>query len=410
MSISKGKTSRKLWWDFRYIWMFISTIWVFTLLLNLNSVWRERWVPLPERTPGQLGPTFEIYESPTWVKVTATVMVLAFIGIYVEAMYRMYFGRASWTSDLSPRERWMIRGPLLAIATILVLLPYSGEQRYSGVLRDHPFAGAMMFVVIAWTLTARPDRAFSAVVISTAITSAILTLAADGGVAFNISFYSLAFGFFTSGYVINQGLINELHLEQSRLRDQAVTEERFRLARDLHDTVGHSMTQITLKTELARRLLPNDPVRAADELEHIEQLSRSLSAEVRRSIAGDVTLSLDNEINRATELLQSMEIDVLIGGEHSDIPDETADVFAWCLREGVMNVIKHSGASRSEIEFSWDDQQHILKIADNGSNPVTEDHEGQGIAGMKQRVDELNGDIEFRPIDSGHLLTVRLPG
>lgn len=330
------------------------------------------------------------------------MLVLVFIGLYVETMYRTYFGRLSWIADVPNRERWLIRAPLLVISTILVFLPVPGS------FNGNPFVHIMMFVVVAWTLTSPPDRAFSAVIISTAITTAVLAIA-SGQQAFGVSIYSLAFGFFTSGFVINRGLIAELRLEQSRVRDQAVTEERFRLARDLHDTVGHSMTQITLKAELARRVLPDDPSRAADELEQIEQLSRSLSAEVRRSIAGETTLSLQNEIDRATELLQSMEIDVAIHGGGTDVPEHIADVFAWCLREGVMNVIKHSGASRCDIHFSLLDQRYVLKITDNGSNPVNDDHEGQGIAGMKQRVDDLAGQLEFRATESGHALTIRIP-
>lgn len=396
MAFKSDEKSPKLWWDFRYIWMFLSSIWVFTLTGGLIGVWQTRRFldPWPGAEP-------EIIISPTWVQVLATILVIAFIVVYLEAMYRMYFGRATWVSDISIRERWSIRAPLLIIAIVLVFLPY--EDR----LENWPFT--FVFVVIAWTLTAQPSGAFAAVVTSTAGSALLLTLAYNGGVALQISIYSLAFGFFTSGYVINRGLINELRLERGRVRDQAVTEERFRLARDLHDTVGHSMTQITLKSELARRTLSSDPARAEQDLADVEELSRSLSAQVRQSIAGDVDVSLANELTRATELLQSMDIGLTSEGDAKSVPDHIADVFAWCLREGVMNVIKHSGANQCEIVFSRVEENHILNITDNGHNPVSAEHEGQGIAGMKQRVNELGGELEFLATEAGHVLTIRIP-
>jgi two-component system sensor histidine kinase DesK len=389
-------SSPKLWWDFRYIWLFISTIWVFVLVGGVIDIWQERiFFAASPNSP------VDVVVSPKWVQISATILVIAFIALYVRIMYRMYFGRLNWTSEISSRERWNIRTPILLIALVLVFLPH--EDR----LENWPFV--FVYVVIVWTLTAGPNSAFSAVVISTAGTALILSLAYDSGVILDIPIYALAFGFFTSGYVINRGLINELRLEQSRVRDQAVTEERFRLARDLHDTVGHSMTQITLKAELARRLLPDDPTRAADELEQIEQLSRSLSAEVRASIAGDTSLTLDREIDRAKELLASIDVKVSIAGEHAHLPEDVANTFAWCLREGMMNIVKHSGADHCEIEFFSSNHHYVLKITDNGSNPGNDQPYGQGIQGMKQRVEELNGELRFWTVDAGHTLEIMIP-
>lgn len=383
----------RLWWDFRYIWMFISTIWVFLLIGGIIATWQqtEFWFP------GTDGPV----TTSAWSRWAATVLALAFIGIYLEAMYRWYFGRSSWITDGTNKERWAIRLPLLTIATLLVFLPYEN--------RLHNWAGVFQFVVIAWTLTSTPDSAFSAVVISTALSFAILWIAYDGGQAFSIAMVCLAFGFFTSGYVINRGVINELHIERARVRDQAVTEERFRLARDLHDTVGHGMTQITLKSELARRLIVSDPDRAERELADVESLSRTLSAEVRRSIAGETTLSLDDEIARTSELLQSMGIDVTVERLDTDNAPSIADPLAWCLREGVMNTIKHSGATHCTITMTGGINHVALVIADNGSNPIGANPLGQGMRGMEQRVQAMNGTVTLTAHESGHTLTVRIP-
>lgn len=397
MSELATRKSGKLWWDFRYIWMFISTIWVFFMLSGLFSLWQVTWVPNLD------GIGARQISFPAWQRLLGSVLVLAFIAIYIETMYRMYFGRSSWISDATPRERWSMRLPLLLISTVLLFLPWHHPYQ------DPPFGMSVMFVVIVWTLTAPPDQAFSAVVISTAITSGIQSIAQDPGIAFMTSIYSLAFGFFTSGYVINRGLINELQLERARVRDQAVTEERFRLARDLHDTVGHSMTQITLKAELARRVLHNEPARAADELAQIEELSRALSTQVRRSIAGNVTLSLQQEVERARELLESMEIAVTVSGEQLELSPESSVNLAWCLREGVLNVVKHSGASHCDIAFARNPEFETLTISDNGRQPVVNDSGGQGMTGMRQRVDAQSGTVDLQASATCHVLTIRIP-
>lgn len=400
MSQSGKKRSRGLWWDFRYIWMFISSILVLLPIVGLIATWLNNDY-LINHAPWELSGAWEEIHRPFSAQVAATILVSVLMIQYLHTLYWMYFGRSNETTHISIWDRWVPRLVLLAIPILLSELPYENE------FGTWPMT--FVFFVIVWTLTSRPESAFASVIVSTGVSAAVLWFQYDEGAMINVGILCLAFGFFTSGYVINRGLVNELRLEQSRVRDQAVTEERFRLARDLHDTVGHSMTQITLKAELARRLIPNDPARAERELSDVEQLSRSLSAEVRKSIAGEVTLSLEREIARATELLQSMEIDVEVSGDHAEIPERIADALAWCLREGVMNVIKHSGADRCAITFASEAQQQTLTITDNGGNPVRNDFEGQGIAGMRQRVSDLSGEIELREIESGHELSIRIP-
>lgn len=370
--------------DSRLWWMIFSSFWVLLIPGSAFDYVRKDIVT------GDLDNM-----QPIW-RIIALVTAAGFTIVYVRMMYWVYFSNI-WGADAKKNG---FRISLLAMAIALNILPSSGETGFNF---------AFMFVAIAFVLTGEYERSTYEVLRICGVAAVVLLLTGNGDRIILTIIFTVAFGLMVGAQHRNLGLIHDLYLEQSRVRDQAVTEERFRLARDLHDTVGHSMTQITLKAELARRLLPDDPSRAAEELEQIEQLSRTLSSEVRASIAGETSLTLAQEVDRAAELLGSMDIEVSIAGNHEDIPTDHADVFAWCLREGVMNVIKHSGASHCEIEFSQVDQQHILKISDNGPNPLTDEHRGQGMAGMKQRVDELNGDIEFRSTDSGHVLTVRLP-
>lgn len=383
-SLLPNKRSRNTSW----LWMFFSTIWVGILVGSAITYWNQ---------PGDRPWDPDIALG--W-RLLAIALVIAFIGIYAYTVWRMYFQRTSWLVVFERQEAWLIRGSLTTLAIAMNLLP-SGDSANWQI--------AFMFVAIAWALTSNHQHAFSSVFQAAAIAAVTLLATGRGDVLPGTMLYIIGFGVMVAGYVMNNGLLGQLVVERGRVRDQAVTEERFRLARDLHDTVGHSMTQITLKAELARRLLPDDPGRAADEMEQIEQLSRTLSAEVRASIAGDTSLTLAQEIDRASELLKSMDIEVSITGTHENLPERVADTFAWCLREGVMNVVKHSGADRCEIGFSESNRFHVLKITDNGKHPANDGHKGQGMSGMKQRVNELDGDLEFRATDSGHSLTIRIP-
>lgn len=371
--------------DSRLWWMIFSSFWV---LLILGSAFDYVTMDVITGDPDQV--------QPIW-RLIAFLTATGFTIVYVWMMYWVYFSNI-WDADTKKKHGFRIA--LLAMAIMLNTLPSSGETGFNF---------AFMFAAIAFVLTGQHERSTYEVLRICAVAAVVLLLTGNGDRIILTLIFTVAFGFMVGAQHRNIGLIHDLYLEQSRVRDQAITEERFRLARDLHDTVGHSMTQITLKAELARRLLPDDPSRAADELEQIEHLSRALSADVRASIAGNTSLTLAQEIDRASELLASMDIENSVSGDRENLPEAAADAFAWCLREGVLNVVKHSGADRCEIIFSSTDEHYLLKINDNGKHPVEDEQKGQGINGMHQRVDELGGDLEFRLTDSGHALIIRIP-
>lgn len=375
--------------DRRAIWMFFSSIWVFFMVGGLIRYWR-----LPEDS---------IYYESLNVghKMLATLLVAVFIGVYLYTMYRTYYGRDSWFEIVPPRVGWLLRLVPMGILVLILLLPNAESTDWRQ---------GFVFVVIIWALTSRPEGAVASVFQAVAIAAIVLiaTGNSEGGITGSLLF-SLGFGMMVAGSVMNNGMIGELMVERGRVRDQAVTEERFRLARDLHDTVGHSMTQITLKAELARRILDDYPARAAHEIDEIEQLARKLSQQVRKSIAGETEVSLSQEVSRAEELLESMGIECIYAMEKTAMPPEVDGVLAWCLREAVMNVAKHSGATRCEIELRSLGDEWELVIRDNGSNSPNEQHHGKGLQGMKERVQQLNGEIQFSVNDSGHSLAITIP-
>ncbi len=368
------------------LWMLFSTVWVGILIGSLVAYWRV--------------PDDSIYDSPPHIgfRLLATVLVAMFIGIYTYTLYRMYFGRDSWLVVFSASTQWRIRGSLLAIAIVLNLLP---DDHHVG------WHISFTFVAIAWALTSNHQNPTSAVFQVAAIAAVVMVATGREEILAGTLLATIAFGLMVAGYVMMNGLVGELMIERGRVADQAVTEERFRLARDLHDTVGHSMTQVTLKTELARRLIRTDPDRAERELAEVESLSRSLSAEVRRNIAGAVDLDLERECSRAIELLTSLDIEVTLHRNPADIPGDIADVLAWCLREGVMNVARHSGATRCDITLEAGADGYALIIRDNGGTAIGP--VGQGLEGMKHRVGQPRGTVRLAGTEEGHRLDIRIP-
>ncbi|WP_147918976.1 sensor histidine kinase [Ruania zhangjianzhongii] len=150
--------------------------------------------------------------------------------------------------------------------------------------------------------------------------------------------------------------------ENARL---AVAEERHRMARDLHDVLGHSLTVITVKIELAGRLLDVDPDRARTELAGLERLSRDTLHDVRRAVEGYRDLSLAGELVRAREALESADILAHLPSAVDEVPTQVRDLYAWAVREGITNVIRHSGASTCTVQVT----PERLTIVDDGAGP-----------------------------------------
>ena len=154
--------------------------------------------------------------------------------------------------------------------------------------------------------------------------------------------------------------------ENARL---AVADERNRFARDLHDILGHSLTVITVKAELANRLLDVDPERARAELADLERLSRDALADVRRAVEGYRDLTLPGELARAREALRAAEIDADLPNSTDEVPSELRELFAWTVREGVTNVIRHSGAPRCTVRLGAAE----VEVRDDGAGPARRD-------------------------------------
>ena len=181
-----------------------------------------------------------------------------------------------------------------------------------------------------------------------------------------------------------------------QLKEMAVEQERARFARDLHDLLGHSLTVIAIKSELARRVMANDPDRAAAEVADIERLAREALVDVRATVAGYREVTLAAEISSARSALEAAGVHAELPGAVDDVPGERRELFGWVLREGVTNVVRHSDATWVRVSVS----ARTVEIVDDGRGPATS-VDGSGLAGLRERLAEVGGRLDAGPVDGG---------
>lgn len=191
----------------------------------------------------------------------------------------------------------------------------------------------------------------------------------------------------------------------------AANEERLRLARDLHDLLGHSLSLITLKSELAGRMLPDKPDQAAQQVADIERVSRQALVDVREAVSGFRRPTLDAEIAGARTALAAAgvtaDLDRVTTG-HPDLPPDEEGALAWALREAVTNVVRHSGARRCEISLLEVDDELCLTVTDDGRGP--QGAYGNGLTGLTERLALADGSLETGPGPKGGFrLRARVP-
>ena len=212
--------------------------------------------------------------------------------------------------------------------------------------------------------------------------------------------------------VVAGRLLVEANWQLSRAREQiarlAVGEERLRFARDLHDLIGHSLSVIALKSELAGRLITRSPGLAAHEVEDIEKVARDALREVREAVAGYRQPTLAAELAGAREALASAGIEFHADEEHDALPPAVEAVLAWTVREGVTNVMRHSQAKRCAIRITSRNGNATVEVIDDGRGGAPE--VGSGLSGLQERVVERGGTLTAEPLPhEGFRLRVTLP-
>ncbi|QES43644.1 histidine kinase [Streptomyces venezuelae] len=236
-----------------------------------------------------------------------------------------------------------------------------------------------------------------------------------GDLITNLGVITLLVGFAMSG--VRELIRTTVQLRQARatVAQLAANEERLRLARDLHDLLGHSLSLITLKSELAGRMLPTHPDKAAQQVADIEQVSRQALVDVREAVSGYRRRTLAGELVGARTALTAAGVDAEVPEEPpAELPGEEAEAaLAWALREAVTNVVRHSGARRCTVAFTA--RQTLagrlleLTVEDDGVG-ASGAGAGNGLTGLTERVEAVGGALETGPADRrGFRLAVRVP-
>jgi two-component system sensor histidine kinase DesK len=317
--------------------------------------------------------TLSVTESAT---VTALGLgLLAAFGV----VYMLGFG---WLTD----RPWLVFGALavLAVATI----PIIGI----GAIALTPYLGVFSALQL-------PAPWWPRATIVVALVPVLSVLSDSGFPAF---FFLMVWPIIIGMVLVRVFSEGEQRAHESRAV-LALVAERERVARDVHDVLGHSLTALSIKAELAGRLMDVDPERARAELASIQETARQALSEVRATVGGLRASNLEAELDAAPRVLVDAGIETRVLGEVADTDPRHRALLAWVLREAVTNVVRHAGARSVVIELG----QRGLSVTDDGVG-ITRP-EGNGLRGMRERVADAGGTLTLHDAQPGTRVQVDLP-
>jgi two-component system sensor histidine kinase DesK len=208
---------------------------------------------------------------------------------------------------------------------------------------------------------------------------------------------SEAIGLFGSAALVR--LLDSLRDTRVEIAAVAVAQERLRVARDLHDLLGQSLSAVSLKGDLAMRLLASEPAAARVEIEGLVEVARDAARRIRSVSRDEPALSLVEEAERAAALLGAAGVLTAVDVDLPNLAQALDSLLAWAVREGVTNVLRHSQAETCSIRGQREGQNVVLEVVNDGaSGPVGE---GSGLLGLGERLRTLAGSLSAGPIDGG---------
>jgi two-component system, NarL family, sensor histidine kinase DesK len=333
-------------------WRIFSGIWLVYLLPGFVTAWTDH------------------SGADRWLRL---ILLAAFCYVYVDLIARALVGQAAWL-------RWV--APTALAGLCLALLVLVGADSLGAVVY------VSVSVIVLWPFRIGLPVA-AGLTLLVGLSSTLVPSWADSdswAIAGSVALGSLAsFGF--------QALIRrtwELRAAQQELSRLAAERERMRIARDLHDLLGHSLTAASVKAQLAGRLVGRDDVRAAAEIAAVEQLTRQVLTDVRAAVAGYREVSLAVELATAREVLGAAGIAADLPGAVDEVPAGRRELFGWVVREGITNAVRHSHASRVTIRVT----PTSVEVLDDGRGVVGGRPPGSGLAGLTERAAAAGGRLE----------------
>jgi two-component system sensor histidine kinase DesK len=347
------------------------------------SVRRWRWTFAGSLWLIFLGPAISEAMHSDHSPLAKSLTLLAYL-----AFVLLYLLGVPLTAFRRPTDPLRFLIPAAALTLALLTLPVTGE------------GGLGTFVYIAVLCVGLlPRRLALAAAAGLAGLAALLTVVVPGW-SNDPAGLLLSIGLATFATVAFVGLLRrnaELAAAREDLAELAVEQERARFARDLHDLLGHSLTVITVKSELAGRLMQRDPAKAAAEVADIERLAREALADVRATVAGYREVTLAAELSAARSTLCAAGIDADLPSALDEVPGERRELFGWVIREGVTNVVRHAGARRVRVQLS----PTMVEIVDDGAGTGSMTGSGHGLHGLRERLTSVGGTLEAGPLEGG---------
>jgi two-component system, NarL family, sensor histidine kinase DesK len=359
---------------FRYGWLF-AAIWLFYLNDNIHGL---------------------LQQPNLWWRSIGLVAVAAFavLYLYLVSLSRAFRRSAQRTRRFTVRAALGLAGMLALTA---VQIPGAGAH-----------ALTCLVYIAAFGMVALPMPAAIGLAVVLGVTAELLPAVVpgwkDNGYGLAVLLGSLA----TWGIRLAAERQKNLMVAQEEIAKLAVQNERARIASDLHDILGHSLTVVTVKAELAQRLLDVDVDKARKELADLEVLARDALSDVRATAMGVRGISLPGEIAAAREALAAAHVTADLPGAADEVPTRFRELFAWTIREAVTNVVRHARASHVEVRLA----PGSVEILDDGVGDTADaTGDGQGLTGLRRRAEALGarltvGRREDRP---GFRVRVEVP-
>jgi len=280
------------------------------------------------------------------------------------------------------------------------------------VLYEPINGGASTFFIFAAAMLPFCVQTQKAAVIGLATVAAIgavegLLLHVDNWTLFFIALFPAFIGAGNTFFAERNRMNRRLRKANEEIEHLAKVAERERIARDLHDVLGHTLSVITLKSELAGKLIERDPQRAGKEIREVEQISRQALSDVRDAIRGYRSQGLAAELAQAKATLETAGLTVQCDAATTvKIPAMQESVLSLAVREAVTNVVRHAQAHSCRMRLDQQNGNCRLEIQDDGLG--SSNGEGNGLRGMRERVEMLGGTLQ-RNTESGTTLTITLP-
>jgi two-component system sensor histidine kinase DesK len=308
---------------------------------------------------------------PSGVRIMAAVGLAAFTVAYVMLVSRMF------VPGCEPSRQALVVVVVLAV----VLSVWLGTA----------WAGLLIYVAAGATATLPQRWVWPVVLGAAAVCTGVV--AADGllGDVFILPVMCLLTAFALQGTRHLISVNAELLEARDELARNAVAQERLRFARDLHDLLGHSLSLIALKSELAGRLAEMDPTRARAEMADVEAAARRALAEVRDAVSGYRQVTLAQALAEARSALSAAGITLRTPAPDESLPGAVDAVLGWVVREATTNVLRHSGAHSVAVELARGADDVTLTVTDDGHGTAGE--AGVGLSGLAERVEGLGGRL-----------------